>query len=148
MAQVRFFTGNDFGNIAQEFDRAVEHFRNGFSGETTNDVQNEKWQPRVDVTELEDNFVLSAELPGIRKEDLSIEFDKGILRISGERLPQEVTEGVKVLRSERLFGKFSRAFKIKTPVKVDAIDAIYKDGMLTLTLPKAEEAKPKAIKIS
>ncbi|MEZ4764055.1 MAG: hypothetical protein R3C26_12995 [Calditrichia bacterium] len=56
MAHVRFFTGNDFGNIAQEFDRAVEHFRNGFSGETTNDVQNEKWQPRVDVTELEDNL--------------------------------------------------------------------------------------------
>ncbi|MEZ4764056.1 MAG: Hsp20/alpha crystallin family protein [Calditrichia bacterium] len=51
-------------------------------------------------------------------------------------------------RNERLFGKFSRAFKIKTPVKVDAIDATYKDGMLTLTLPKAEEAKPKAIKIS
>jgi HSP20 family protein len=106
------------------------------------------WSPRLDVQEDKDNFVIRAELPGLKREDIEVSLHDGALVISGERKIEKVEEGVEVHRQERYHGKFQRALTLPTPVAADKITAQYKDGVLTVTLPKVEEAKPKQIDIS
>ena len=106
------------------------------------------WAPVLDVREDADNFVISAELPGLKRNDISVSLQDGALVISGERTVEKVEEGVEIHRQERFYGKFQRALTLPTPVAADKIKAQYKDGVLTVTLPKAEEAKPKQIDIS
>lgn len=106
------------------------------------------WAPALEVREDKDNFVVRAELPGLKREDIEVELHEGALVISGERKAEKVEEGVEVHRQERYYGKFQRALTLPTPVAADKIKAQYKDGVLTVTLPKTEEAKPKQIDIS
>ena len=106
------------------------------------------WSPVLDVREDADNFVVRAELPGLKREDIDVSLHEGALVIAGERKVEKVEEGVEVHRQERYYGKFQRALTLPTPVAADKIKAQYKDGVLTVTLPKAEEAKPKQIDIS
>ena len=106
------------------------------------------WAPVLDVREDADNFAISAELPGLKRNDISVSLQDGALVISGERTVEKVEEGVEIHRQERFYGKFQRALTLPTPVAADKIKAQYKDGVLTVTLPKAEEAKPKQIDIS
>jgi HSP20 family protein len=106
------------------------------------------WAPVVDVREDADNFVIRAELPGLKRDDISVSLQDGALVISGERTVEKVEDGVEVHRQERYYGKFQRALSLPAPVAADKIKAQYKDGVLTVTLPKAEEAKPKQIDIS
>ena len=103
------------------------------------------WVPVLDVHEDADTFVLRAELPGLKRE---VSLHDGALIISGERKAEKIEEGVEVHRQERYHGKFQRALTLPTPVAADKIKAQYKDGVLTVTLPKTEEAKPKQIDIS
>jgi HSP20 family protein len=106
------------------------------------------WAPALDVREDADNFVIRAELPGLKRDDISVSLQDGALVISGERSVEKVEEGVEIHRQERYYGKFQRALSLPAPVAADKIKAQYKDGVLTVTLPKAEEAKPKQIDIS
>ena len=106
------------------------------------------WAPALDVHEDADNFVIRAELPGLKRDDISVSLHDGALVISGERTAEKVVEGVEVHRQERYYGKFQRALTLPAPVVADKIKAQYKDGVLTVTLPKAEEAKPKQIDVS
>src|SRR5271165_2987748 len=106
------------------------------------------WSPVLDVREDVDNFVVRAELPGLKREDIDVSLHDGALVIAGERKAEKVEEGVEVHRQERYYGKFQRALTLPTPVAADKIKAQYKDGVLTVTLPKVEEAKPKQIDIS
>ena len=106
------------------------------------------WAPVLDVREDADNIVIRAELPGLKRDDINVSLQDGALVISGERTVEKVEEGVEVHRQERYYGKFQRALSLPTPVAADKIKAQYKDGVLTVTLPKAEEAKPKQIDIS
>jgi HSP20 family protein len=106
------------------------------------------WSPRLDVQEDKDNFVIRAELPGLKREDIEVSLHDGALVISGERKVEKVQEGVEVHRQERYYGKFQRALTLPTAVASDNVKAAYKDGVLTITLPKVEEAKPKQIDIS
>jgi HSP20 family protein len=106
------------------------------------------WAPVLDVREDADNFVIRAELPGLKRDDISVSLQDGALVISGERTVEKVEEGVEVHRQERYYGKFQRALSLPAPVAADKIKAQYKDGVLTVTVPKAEEAKPKQIDIS
>ena len=103
--------------------------------------------PRVDFYEKPDALVLVADLPGVRKEDLHIEFNDGVLRISGERYLQEKEEHANVLLNERTFGKFSRSFRIPLPINADKIEAVYRNGQLMITLPKTDDVKAKRIAI-
>jgi HSP20 family protein len=103
--------------------------------------------PAVDIYEDKDNFVVKAELPGMKKEDIDVSLHDGSLSLSGERKSEEKWEDVEVYRSERFFGRFQRTVALPTPVNASAIKANYKDGVLTVTLPKAEEAKPKQIDV-
>jgi HSP20 family protein len=106
------------------------------------------WAPALDVQEDKDNFQVSLELPGLKREDIQVSLDDGALVISGERKIEPVDEGTIVHRQERYYGKFSRVLTLPSAVAADKVKAAYKDGILTVTLPKAEEAKPKTIAVS
>jgi len=106
------------------------------------------WVPALDAHEDKDSFVVRTELPGLKREDIEVSLHDGALIISGERKVEKVEAGVEVHRQERYYGKFQRTLTLPTPVAADKIKAQYKDGVLTVTLPKVEEAKPKQIDIS
>jgi HSP20 family protein len=100
------------------------------------------------VHEDKDNFVIRAELPGLKREDIDVSLQDGALVISGERKVEKAEEGTEVHRQERYYGKFQRALTLSELVAADKVKADYKDGILTVTLPKTEEAKPKKIDVS
>jgi HSP20 family protein len=106
------------------------------------------WAPALDVHENKDAFTIRAELPGLKREDIEVSIQDGALVISGERQEEKLAEGTEVHRQERYFGKFSRVLTLPTAVSSDKVKAAYKDGILTVTLPKAEESKPKQITVS
>ena len=106
------------------------------------------WAPAFDVYEEKDNFVVKAELPGMKKEDINVSLHDGDLIISGERKPEPKSEGTEVYRSERYFGKFQRLVTLPATVAANSVKAEYKDGILTVTLPKSEEAKPRQIEVN
>jgi HSP20 family protein len=102
----------------------------------------------LDVSERNDEFVISAELPGIKKDDISVTLENGVLTISAEmKAEREEKEGERVVRQERRFGKYVRSLRLGTQIQENKIRAHYKDGVLELTLPKAEEVKPKKITV-
>lgn len=105
------------------------------------------WTPALDLYQSNDNVVAVVELPGMRKEDIEISLHEGMLTISGER-KHESGENDKAERSERYVGKFRRSITLPTRVDASKVNATYKDGILTVTLPKAEEAKPRQIKVN
>lgn len=106
------------------------------------------WTPALDVYEQKDNFVIKVELPGMSKEDITVSLHEGSLSISGERKSGTKHTEAEVYRAERFFGRFQRTVTLPAPVAPDKVKAQYKDGILTVTLPKTEEAKPKQIDVS
>ena len=106
------------------------------------------WLPPVDILESKDAYLIRAELPGIKKEDFNLEVNDGTLTLSGERKSEGLTNGVEYHRTERVHGRFSRSFYLPQTVKQDGIKATYRDGILEIHVPKAEEAKPLQISIS
>lgn len=106
------------------------------------------WAPVLDVQEDKDNYIFRAELPGLKREDIKVSLQDDTLVISGERKVEKVEEGVEVHRQERYYGKFQRTLTLSEPVAADKGKAEYKDGVLTITLPKTEAAKPKKIDVS
>ena len=111
------------------------------------DALGRSWAPAVDIYEDKNNIIVKAELPGIKKDDLSIDVKNNVLTLSGERKHEEETTKENFHRIERSYGTFSRSFTLPDSVKVDKVKAHYKDGILEISLPKAEEAKRKAIPI-
>jgi len=105
------------------------------------------WTPVLDLYQNNDNLIAVVELPGMRKEDIEISLHDGMLTISGER-KSGTPEGDKAERTERYIGKFRRSITLPTRVDANKVSATYKDGILTITLPKAEEAKPKQIQVN
>ena len=104
------------------------------------------WTPAIDLYQNNDNLVALVELPGMRKEEIEISLHDGMLTIAGER-KVETSQGDVAERSERYVGKFRRSISLPTRVDANKVSATYKDGILTVTLPKAEEAKPKQIQV-
>lgn len=105
------------------------------------------WTPALDLHEDKDNFVVKVEVPGMKREDIEVTLHEGALSISGERKSDEKFEDAQVYRSERFVGRFQRTINLPASVAADKIKAQYKDGVLTVTLPKTEEAKPKQINV-
>jgi len=101
--------------------------------------------PAIDLYEDGDNLVVKVELPGLKKEDIAISLDDAVLNISGERRTESKATNGTVHRRERAVGGFSRGLGLPYPVNADGVKAGYTDGILTITLPKAEQAKPKQI---
>jgi HSP20 family protein len=106
------------------------------------------WAPAVDIFETEHELVVKADLPDIDPKDLDIRVENNILSIRGERKFESKVSQDKYLRVERAYGSFSRSFSLANTVNSEAIKADYQNGVLTLTVPKREEAKPKQIKVS
>jgi HSP20 family protein len=106
------------------------------------------WNPAIDIYEDKDNVIVKAELAGLKKEDIEVSLQDGALTISGVRKNEETFENAVTHRSERFVGQFSRTVSLASPVKADQINAQYTDGILTVTLPKAEEAKPKQVAVN
>jgi HSP20 family protein len=105
------------------------------------------WSPALDLYQNNDNVVAVLELPGMRKEDIDISLHDGMLTIAGERQISS-GEGENAERTERFSGKFRRSISLPTRVDAGKVNATYKDGILTVTLPKAEEAKPKKVEVT
>ncbi len=106
------------------------------------------WAPALDVHEDKDGYTVRVEVPGMKREDIVVSLQDGALVVSGERKEEKITGDTEVHRQERYYGKFSRALTLPTAVAGDKVKAAYKDGILTVTLPKAEEAKPKQIDVA
>jgi len=106
------------------------------------------WTPALDMHEDKDNIIVKAELPGMKKEDVDVSLHDGSLSISGERKAETKHENAEVYRTERFVGRFQRTVALPAPVAADKVKAVYKDGVLTITLPKTEEAKPKQIDVN
>ena len=106
------------------------------------------WSPALDLYQSNDNVVAVIELPGMRKEDIEISLHDGTLTISGERKRESKGNAEKAERTERYIGRFRRSIALPTRVDAGKVSATYQDGILTVTLPKAEEVKPKQIQVS
>lgn len=142
MAIKRFTPVNDLHDMQRNLNRVFNSFFD-------DDVMESRgsWIPNVDVKETSETIVISADLPGLRKDDIKITIQDRILQISGEKKQPDVEEGANFHRVERVFGSFCRQFNLPTTVKNNAISAVFKDGVLELTLPKADEAKGREIEI-
>jgi len=105
------------------------------------------WAPAVDMYETNDELVLRAELPGMNEKDIDLSITGDVLVLRGERAPDPTVNQENYFRGERWSGKFERMFTLPIPVETDKVKATYRDGVLTVTLPKAEAVKPKAIKV-
>jgi HSP20 family protein len=106
------------------------------------------WTPPLDVTQDKDNIFVKIELPGMKKEAIDISLHDGTLSISGERKEEAESGKGETFRTERYFGRFHRTITLPTPVDAGNVKATYRDGILTVELPKAEEAKPKQIEVN
>ncbi len=132
-------------SLREEVNRLLE---NPFFGLNRSGGLVSGWNPVVDVTQDKDFVYIKAELPGLKKEEIDLSLHEGVLTIAGERQREHQQEGEKVYREERTFGRFQRSIALPIAVNSDAIKAAYRDGILTIELPKAEEAKPKQIEVN
>jgi HSP20 family protein len=105
------------------------------------------WVPAVDVSETEGEFHIKAEIPDVKKEDVKVTLEDGVLTIQGQRKQEKEDKGTKYHRVERTYGSFVRSFTLPDLVDEEKVKAEFKDGVLTLQLPKSEKAKPKAIEV-
>ncbi len=105
------------------------------------------WNPAVDIFDKGGEVVIHAELPGIKKEDIDVHVENNVLTIRGKKERKEEAKEEGYYRTERSYGSFSRSFSLASSVDVTKIGAEYKDGVLTLSLPKSEEAKPRQIDV-
>jgi HSP20 family protein len=105
------------------------------------------WSPVVDIFDKGNEVVIHAEIPGVKKEDIDVRVENNVLTIRGKKEQKEEVKEEGYFRSERLYGSFSRSFSLPSTVEASRIAAQYKDGVLTLSIPKAEEAKPRQIEV-
>lgn len=116
-------------------------------GQPTPSRMERLWAPAADMYETENDVVISAELPGLNEKDIHLSITGDVLTIRGERQWTDDAQDARHHRRERWFGKFERTFSLPMPVEISQVKATYRDGVLTVKLPKAEETKPKEIKI-
>jgi HSP20 family protein len=105
------------------------------------------WVPRVDITESDKEFIIKADIPEVKKEEVKISVDNGVLSIQGERKQEKEEKNKKFHRVERFYRSFTRSFTIPENVDETKVEASFKDGTLTIQLPKTEKSKPKAIDV-
>jgi HSP20 family protein len=106
-----------------------------------------EWSPSADISETDKEYLVRADLPGMKKEDVKVTFSDGVLTIQGERKQHKEESNEKYHRVENYYGTFTRAFSLPDNIKVDAIHCESKDGVLSVHIPKAEQKKPKEITI-
>ncbi|MCM2317503.1 MAG: Hsp20/alpha crystallin family protein, partial [Thermoanaerobaculia bacterium] len=130
--------------LQDEFNRLLDPgfpFENG-------ELAAANWVPAVDIEETPETLRVIAELPGMRREDIQVEFENGMLTIRGQRAREEEKKEKNFHRVERSFGSFARAFRLPATVDAERISASYEDGVLKLEMPKREESKARRIQIA
>ncbi|MFQ5770989.1 MAG: Hsp20/alpha crystallin family protein [bacterium] len=145
MYLTRWNPARDLLGITEEMNRLVD---NVFKGDTREaSLFKGSWSPVVDISEDNDNFYLHVELPGLKREDVKVRYEEGLLTVTGEKKAEKEEKDVNYHRVERSYGKFERSFRVPSRIINDKIDADFSNGVLTITLPKAEEIKPKEIEV-
>ena len=137
----------DFGTLQDRINGMFEQTLRRFYPEGEEVVERETWAPAVDIHENDDSFVVKADLPGVNKDDIQIDLKDNTLTLKGEKKFENKVSKDNYIRVERSYGTFVRSFTLPQNVDAEKIKATYKDGVLELTLPKKEEAKPKQIKV-
>src|SRR5689334_15074503 len=139
--------GHDsFRDIQTEVNRLFDNFL-GRPTATSTEAGGRMWMPIVDVSETHDDLLLNFELPGAREKDISLSITGDVLTVKGERQFDQELNDKRYLHVERPYGKFERSIRLPVPVQAGGVKATYRDGMLEVTLPKAQEVRPKEIKI-
>ena len=146
MAIVRW---DPFRDVAALQDRINRIFNESFgrSRDLDDDVSLYDWRPPVDIYETATGIVLKVELPGVNKDDVSVEVKENVLTLKGERLLDPEIKDEHYYRKERSFGKFNRSFSLQEPIKPDLIKASFKEGVLTVEIPRPDEEKPKQVTV-
>ena len=129
--------------INRVFDEAVDRSR-----DYEEEVSKCDWRPLVDIFDTEKAIVISAELPGIAKEDISLDVKENILVLKGERKSAEEIKKENYYRKERCFGTFERSFTLPSTINPEKITANFKNGVLRVAIPKPEEERPKQVRIN
>jgi HSP20 family protein len=143
MALVRWSPVRDAFLVQNEMNRILDEFLGGrFEGESP-----AVWQPHVDIEENDNGYIVRTELPGMKLENIKITLTDNQLVIRGEKQRELEQKGATYHRTERAYGQFERAFTLAHPVRPEAIEATYRDGVLEVSVPKAEEAKTREIPI-
>ena len=145
MAIVRWEPFRDLLATQDRFNRLFNETFSRFLGDQGTSLTT--WAPPVDIYETDDQVVLKAELPGVDPKDVEIRVEDNTLYLEGERKSEKEVKEENYHRLERSYGSFTRSFVLPRTVNSDKATAEYKDGILTLSMPKKEEAKPKTIKI-
>jgi HSP20 family protein len=145
MAIVRWEPFRDLVTTQDNFNRLFNETFRGLFGES--EPSTRAWAPAVDIYENDQNLVLKAELPGFDPKDVEVRVEDGTLYLKGERKFESDVKKENYHRIERSYGSFTRTFSLPSSINSENVSAEYKDGVLTLTMPKKEEAKPKTIKI-
>jgi HSP20 family protein len=134
----------DLSEIQSEMNRLFD----GLFGPPVRTAAPERvWTPAVDAYETRDELVVTAEVPGVQEQDVSVSITGDLLTLRGERAHTQEVKPESHYRAERWFGKFERTLPLPVPVQTDKVKASYRDGVLTIRLPKAEAVKPREIKI-
>jgi HSP20 family protein len=147
MALARWTPARDIPSIRDEMNRLVNEFLGRGAGEEGT-WSSGAWMPPVDIYESDEALVVKAELPGFSKEDIAVELKDNTLMLRGERKREAEMQEGNYHRMERTYGVFQRSFVLPTTVDQQKVKATYKDGVLELTLPKVEAAKPRRVAIS
>ena len=150
MALIRFRPLSALVDPARDLTDIQTHMNrlfDNFLGHSANLGMEHPWSPVVDMYETKNEVVVSAELPGVSEKDIRISVTGDLLTIQGERQGNSKVEDGGHYRRERWFGKFERTLSLPVPVETNQVKATYRDGVLTVKLPKVEEIKPKEIKI-
>ena len=142
MALVKWDPWREMEELFDRYSRAMGFPRGAQETLTAGD-----WSPRVDIVELENEFQIRADIPGVDKDNVSVTVENGVLTLKGERKRETEEKGKKFHRVERFTGTFTRQFTLPENIDTAGIRAVFKDGILSLHLPKTEKAKPKAIDI-
>lgn len=136
----------DFGSLQERINKMFDDtIRSASTGDE--ELVTGAWSPAVDIHETDVSYVVSADLPGLNRDDIEIGVEDNTLTIKGEKRFEEKVPRDKYIRIERSYGKFVRSFSLPQNVDAAKIKATFKDGILDLTLPKKEEAKPKRIAV-
>jgi len=147
MSIVRWRPARDLLNVRDEMDRVFNDFFGTVPERYVTGLEN-VWSPSVDIAETENEFIVTAELPGLGKDDVKISIQDNILYIKGEKKKQKEFKNENYHRIERSYGNFQRSFTLSAAVDAKKVTASFKDGVLTVNVPKNEEAKLKEIPIS
>ena len=146
MTLIRWTPIGNMTNFQDEMNRLFNEFFTAAPGRS--EAGAFPWNPLVDIAETKDDIIVKAEVPGMKKDDIKVVIQDNVLTLKGEKQEEKQEKDKQYHRVERSYGLFERSFSLPVSVQVDRVKADYKEGVLTINLPKAEEAKPKEVSVN